>query len=55
MYRLKVKISSRRWKTGINTYETYLEAQIRQEELRLIGIKSIIVNGLGGQINETLA
>lgn len=49
MYRLKVK-SGRTWKLGIVTYDTYLDAQIRQEELRLAGIKSVIVDRIGGRV-----
>lgn len=48
-YRLKVK-QGRKWRIGIVEYNTFLEAQIRQEELRLIGITSKIVNNLGGEI-----
>lgn len=43
MYRLKLKVNKRMWKLSVNTY-TYLDAQIRQEELRLVGIVSKIVN-----------
>lgn len=49
-YRLKVKVTKKMWKLGIVEYDTYLDAQIRQEELRLVGIKSIIVDHLGGKI-----
>lgn len=49
-YRLNVKVTKRKWMIGIVEYETYLDAQIRKEELRLIGIESIIVNHLGGKI-----
>lgn len=55
MYRLKVKVTKRKWKLGINTYQSYSEALRRQEELKSIGIISVIVNGLGGQINEIMA
>ena len=54
MFRLKVKIG-RKWKLSLNVYETYLHAQLRQEELRLIGAKSIIVDKNGGELNETMA
>lgn len=47
MFRLKVKIG-KVWKYSLKTYPTYLDAQIRQEELRLIGAKSIIVDKNGG-------
>lgn len=47
MYRLKVKIG-KQWRLGLVTYKTYLDAQIRQEELKLIGTKSIIVDKNGG-------
>lgn len=52
MYRLKVMVNKRNWKIGINLYDTYLDAQIRQEELRLIGIKSIIIDKNGSKIIE---
>ena len=51
MFRLKVKIG-KKWKLSFNTYETFLDAQIRQEELRLLGAKSIIVDKNGGKLNE---
>lgn len=54
MFRLKVKIG-KKWKLSLNTYETFLDAQIRQEELRLIGTKSIIVDKNGGKLNEIMA
>lgn len=41
MYRLRLK-DKRTWRIGRIVYETYLDAQIRQEELRLKGIKSVI-------------
>ena len=46
MFRLKVKVG-KVWKLSLNTYETFLDAQIRQEELRLVGAKSIIVDKNG--------
>lgn len=49
-YRLNVKVNRSRWKLGIVVYNSYIEAQIRQEELKLIGITSKIVNELGGKI-----
>ena len=52
MYRLKVKVNKTNWKIGINKYDDYLDAQIRQEELRLIGIKSIIINSDGSKITS---
>ena len=52
MYRLKVKVNKTRWMSGIITYNTYLEAQIRQEELKLVGIKSIIINSDASKIIE---
>ncbi len=42
MYRLRLRDRGNIWRTGIIVYATYLEAQIRQEELRLKGIKSVI-------------
>ena len=51
MYRLKVIVNRKSWKLGIVLYDTYLDAQVRQEELRLIGIKSIIVDNIGSTIN----
>lgn len=42
MYRLKLRDRRNTWRTGRIIYGTYLEAQIRQEELRLKGIKSVI-------------
>lgn len=50
-YRLNVKINKRMWKLGIVVYNTILEAQIRQEELRLVGITSKIVDEFGGKLN----
>lgn len=52
MYRLKVKVNKKTWKIGMNIYDSYLDAQIRQEELRLIGIRSIIINSDGSKIIE---
>ena len=47
MYRLKVKVTKKSWKLGIVLYDTYLDAQVRQEELRLKGIKSVITDNCG--------
>lgn len=47
-YRLKVKMSKVRWKLGIIIYDSYENAKARQDELRSIGITSIIVDDLGG-------
>lgn len=48
-YRLNVKIG-KSYKLSKVVYNTYLEAQIRQEELRLLGAKSIIVDEFGGKV-----
>lgn len=48
-YRLLVKVG-RSWKHGKVVYDSYLEAQIRQEELRLAGIKSRITDELGCEL-----
>ena len=48
-YRLLVKVG-KSWKHGRVVYDSYLEAQIRQEELRLVGIKSIITDDLGCEL-----
>ena len=50
MFKLKVKVGKRKWKIGIKEYDTYLDAQIRQEELKLKGIQSIIIDDIGGKI-----
>lgn len=50
-YRLNVKVNRSRWKLGIVVYNSYLEAQIRQEELSLIGITSKVVDEFGGKLN----
>lgn len=44
MYRLKVKVNKRFWKLGINEYATIDEALSRKNELKQLGIISIIVN-----------
>lgn len=43
MYRLKLQDRNKSWRKGIVVYNSYLDAQIRQEELRLKGIKSVII------------
>lgn len=43
MFLLKVKVRGNYWKIGFVEYDTYLDAQIRQEELRLKGITSKII------------
>ena len=48
-YRLLVNVG-RSWKHGRVVYNSYIEAQIRQEELRLVGIKSRITDELGGEL-----
>lgn len=48
-YRLLVKVG-KSWKHGRVVYDSYLEAQIRQEELRLAGIKSRITDELGCEL-----
>ena len=48
-YRLKVNVCSK-WIIGRVIYNSYIEAQIRQEELRLAGIKSRITDELGGEL-----
>ena len=48
-YRLLVKVG-KSWKHGRVIYDSYLEAQIRKEELRLVGIKSRITDELGGEL-----
>lgn len=42
MYRLRLRDRGNIWRTGRIVYGTYLDAQIRQEELRLKGIKAVI-------------
>jgi len=51
-YRLNVKVNKKVNKLGINIYGTYLEAQIRQEELQLMKITSNIVDELGGKLKN---
>ena len=46
-YRLKVNVCGK-WIIGRVTYNSYIEAQIRQEELRLNGIESKVVDSIGG-------
>lgn len=50
-YRLNVKVNKRKWRLGIVIYDTFLEAQVRQKELRLVGITSKIVDEFGGKLN----
>lgn len=50
-YRLNVKVNRSRWKLGIVVYNSYLEAQIRQEELKLVGITSKIVDEFGTKVS----
>ena len=49
-FRLKVNVKGRTWKLGLNVYETYEDAIERQTELKVIGIKSIIVDEFGGKL-----
>ena len=50
-YRLLVRVGrTNEWKHVRVVYDSYLEAQIRQEELRLTGIKSRITDELGGAL-----
>lgn len=46
MYRLKVK-QGRKWRIGIVEYPTILDAQTRQLELELLGIKSKLCDAAG--------
>lgn len=46
-YRLKVNVCGK-WIIGRVIYNSYIEAQIRQEELRLNGIESKVVDSIGG-------
>ena len=46
-YRLKVNVCGKRI-IGRVVYNSYIEAQIRQEELRLNGIESKVVDSIGG-------
>lgn len=46
-YRLKVNVCGK-WIIGRVIYDSYIEAQIRQEELRLNGIESKVVDSIGG-------
>lgn len=50
MYRLKVKVNKRFWKLGINEYATIDEALSRKNELKQLGIISIIVNFDGSNL-----
>lgn len=50
-YRLKVQVSKRKWKLGMVVYNSYNEAEVRQNELRSMhGINSIIVDELGNKL-----
>jgi hypothetical protein len=49
-YRLRVKVSKRNWKTGLNVYDTMDQAKARQKELKVHGIESIIVDEFGCKI-----
>lgn len=46
MYRLKVKVSSRRWKIGKVFYETLQDALRRRDELKAMGIISKVVTDI---------
>ncbi len=50
MYRLKVKVNKRFWKLGIVEYNTIDEALSRKNELKQLGITSIIVNFDGSNL-----
>ena len=47
---IKLVKAGKSWKHGRLVYDSYLEAQLRQEELRLAGIKSRITDELGGEL-----
>lgn len=49
-YRLKAKVSSRRWKLGVVVYSTLEEAQKRAREMTSLGVKVIIVDEFGGKL-----
>lgn len=49
MFRLKVK-NGRKWIIGRVVYSSMLEAQTRKLELELVGIKSKVVDNLGGEL-----
>ena len=46
-YRLKINVCGK-WIIGRVIYDSYIEAQIRQEELRLNRIESKVVDSIGG-------
>lgn len=49
--KLKIRISKRKWKTGIVVYNSYKDAKVRQDELKnMHNIESIIVDELGNKI-----
>ena len=50
MYRLKIKLNSKLWKLGINVYQNMQSAQVRQQQLKDLGITSIIVDHIGGEL-----
>lgn len=50
-YRLKVKYTNKVWKLGINMYDSIEKANERVNELKKVGIKSIVVDELGGKLN----
>lgn len=43
MYRLKVKVNSRKWKLGINVYKSIEDAEARKKEMEAVGHKVKIV------------
>ena len=49
MFRLELRDRNRSWRTGRIVYPTYLDAQARQEELRLKGISSRVVDAAGAK------
>lgn len=52
MFRLRVKVSKKRWLYGIQTYETLELAKQRQVELSKVGIVSFVVDYLGNKVRE---
>lgn len=50
MYKLKVKVSKRRWGLGINEYATIEDAQRRVAEMAKAGIQAIVVNSDGSKL-----
>lgn len=49
-FRLKVKATKKMWKLGLHVYDSYEDAAKRQNELKSHGIKSVIVDELGGKL-----